>query len=159
MDTNARQVGRRPASHRMLKPALLRDPQRSRLMARVRQKGTTPELAVRTILTDLGVEYSTNVTDLPGSPDIVAAEAKRAVFVHGCFWHRHARCPACTTPKRNAAFWNNKFEQNTARDAKKMRQLRRIGFRILKVWECQLKREDKIARLTERLAKFFAVGI
>jgi DNA mismatch endonuclease (patch repair protein) len=123
------------------------------------QKGTTPELAVRTILTDLGVEYSTNVTDLPGSPDIVAAEAKRAVFVHGCFWHRHARCPACTTPKRNAAFWNNKFEQNTARDAKKMRQLRRIGFRILKVWECQLKREDKIARLTERLAKFFAVGI
>lgn len=134
------------------------DPQRSRLMGRVRQKGTTPELAVREIVCRLGIAYTANVKGLPGSPDIVDFLSKRAVYVHGCFWHRHSRCAACTTPKRNLAFWNEKFEKNLRRDARKTRQLRRSGFRVLTVWECQLKRADKLARLTKRLQKFFAAN-
>jgi DNA mismatch endonuclease (patch repair protein) len=124
-------------------------------MARVRQKGTSPELAVREILNRLGIEYSANAKTFPGSPDIVDIARKRAAFVHGCFWHRHTRCAACTTPTSNAAFWQEKFDRNVERDAKKVRQLRRLGFRVLTVWECQLKREDKLARLEKRLERFF----
>lgn len=125
-------------------------------MARVRQKGTSPELAVREILSRLGITYSTNVRELPGSPDIVDLRQARAVYVHGCFWHRHSGCAACTTPKRNSEFWEEKFERNVKRDARKVRQLRQIGFRVLTVWECQLKQEDKLARLEKRLERFFA---
>lgn len=77
------------------------------------------------------------------------------MFVHGCFWHRHARCTACTTPKRNAEFWGQKFDRNVERDAQKVRQLRRLGFKVLTVWECQTKNEGKLARLEVRLRKFF----
>lgn len=136
---------------------LVTDPARSALMARVRQRGTSPELRVREILSRLGVEYSTNVSGLPGSPDVVDAPGKRALFIHGCYWHRHARCAACTTPTRNAAFWAEKFERNVERDARKARQLRRLGFRLMTVWECQLKRADKLARLETRLERFFEV--
>jgi DNA mismatch endonuclease (patch repair protein) len=127
-------------------------------MARVRQKGTKPEIGVREILSRLGVEYSTNATDLPGSPDVVDRRGKRAVYVHGCFWHRHGGCVASTTPARNASFWNEKFQQNVQRDARKKRELRRLGFTIMTVWECQLKQEEKLARLKKRLRKFFGVG-
>jgi DNA mismatch endonuclease (patch repair protein) len=125
-------------------------------MARVRQKGTTPELAVREIISRLGMACSTNVKELPGSPDIVDVRRKKAVYVHGCFWHRHAGCAACTTPTRNAAFWAEKFERNVERDTRKAGQLRRLGFRVLTVWECQLKTEEKLGRLERRLARFFA---
>lgn len=157
-----KKLRRRPASGRSAfanahEAGLLTDPQRSALMARVRQKGTSPELAMREILSELGIEYSTNVKGLPGSPDMVDTGGKHAIYVHGCFWHRHARCAACTTPKQNATFWNEKFERNVERDARKIRQLRRMGFRVMTVWECQLKRGDKLARLEKRLAKFFAV--
>ena len=126
-------------------------------MARVRQKGTSPELVVREILSRLGIEYSTNVRALPGSPDIADIAGKRAIYVHGCFWHRHPRCKACTTPERNAAFWAEKFKRNVERDTRKVRQLRRLGFQVLTVWECQVKQEDKLARLEKRLERFFAV--
>lgn len=135
---------------------LVVDPRRSALMARVRRKGTSPELALREILSRQGVRYRTNVKGLPGSPDIVALAGKCAIYVHGCFWHRHARCSACTSPKRNAAFWNEKFEQNVRRDARKVRELRRLGFRVLIVWECQLKRPSKLERLKKRMERFFA---
>jgi DNA mismatch endonuclease (patch repair protein) len=136
---------------------LITDPVRSALMGRVRQKGTSPELSVREILSRLGVQYSTNVGGLPGSPDIVDVPGKRAIYIHGCYWHRHARCTACTTPKRNAGFWAEKFERNVERDARKVRQLRRLGYRVITVWECQLKQPDKLARLEKRLERFFEV--
>lgn len=138
---------------------LVTDPLRSALMARVRQKGTSPELVVREILSRFGVAYSANVEGLPGSPDIVDLTSMRAIYVHGCYWHRHARCAASTTPKRNARFWAEKFERNVKRDARKARQLRRLGFRVMTVWECQIKRADKLIRLEKRLAKFFEMDI
>lgn len=134
---------------------LVTDPVRSALMARVRQRGTRPELGVRDILSRLGVEFSTNVSGLPGSPDIVDVQGRRAIYIHGCYWHRHSRCAACTMPKRNAEFWAEKFERNIERDARKARQLRRLDFRVMTVWECQLKRADKLARLERRLVRFF----
>src|SRR5258708_29024306 len=108
-------------------------------MARVRQKGTEPELVVRAIVKRLGHQFSINGKGLPGSPDLFDRNRRLAVFVHGCFWHRHSRCRACTAPKSNAAFWQQKFEQNVARDGRKARQLRRLGYRVMTAWECQVK--------------------
>lgn len=132
------------------------DSARSALMARVRQKGTTPELTVGQILRRQGHRAKTNVRGLPGSPDFARVSAKRAVFVHGCFWHRHARCKGSTIPKRNADFWAEKFASNIARDRRKARQLRRLGYRVITVWECQLKSAAKLARLERRLDRFFS---
>lgn len=108
---------------------------RSQLMAAVRQRGTTPELAVRRCLRELGLRPEYNRSDLPGSPDLVVQSNSLVVFVHGCFWHRH-RCRYATTPKTNQQFWQAKFAQNKARDVRNRRALRRVGWRILVVWEC-----------------------
>ena len=80
-----------------------------------------------------------------------------AVFVHGCFWHRHRGCRACTTPKENAPFWAQKFADNVARDRRKATELRRLGFRVLTVWECQVKSEAKLVQLERKLGRFFGV--
>ncbi len=130
-------------------------PERSELMARVRRTGTTPELTVRALLDRSGVEFSTNAVGLPGSPDIQGKLGKRVLFVHGCFWHRHAGCRASTTPKSNRAFWAKKFADNLSRDRKKSRSLRRLDYRILVVWECELKSPKTLLRLQRRLERFF----
>ncbi len=130
-------------------------PERAALMARVRQAGTRPELAVRVIVRRLGHRFRTNGVGLPGSPDLYDTNRKRVVFVHGCFWHRHKKCAACTSPKNNHVFWQQKFQQNIIRDQRNVRKLRRLGFRVLTVWECQLKSRFKLARLERRLEDFF----
>lgn len=135
--------------------ALLTTPERSALFSRVRQKGTAPEVVVQKILTNLGHSYMTNVRDIPGSPDIVSAHRSRAIFVHGCYWHRHPGCPASSTPAQNAQFWKEKFEANVRRDRRKARQLRRLGYRVMTIWECQTKSSNKRARLERRIRRFF----
>src|SRR5262245_18976846 len=85
-------------------------------MARSRQSGTTPELVVRQIATSAGLSYRLRNRDLPGSPDLANRSNKWAVFVHGCFWHRHAGCRRATMPKRNPSFWSAKFVANVQRD-------------------------------------------
>jgi DNA mismatch endonuclease, patch repair protein len=129
--------------------------ERSRLMARVRQKGTAPELIVRDILKRQRQVFSANGRALPGSPDVYSSRKMLAVFVHGCFWHRHSRCKGCTTPQTNSAFWREKFKQNLQRDLRKTRQLRRMGYRVMTVWECQVKSPVKLLRLERRLERFF----
>src|SRR5215217_1871754 len=129
---------------------LVTTPERSALLGRVRQEHTAPELVVQDILTALGHEYMTNVRGIPGSPDIVAAGRPRAVFVHGCFWHRHPGCPASSTPTQNAEFWKEKFTINVRRDRRNARELRKLGYRVMVVWECQTKSADKRARLQRR---------
>lgn len=124
-------------------------------MSRVRQAGTAPEIVVRGLVSELGSPFSTNGRELPGSPDLYDGERKMAVFVHGCFWHRHKRCVACTSPKSNRRFWESKFEKNVARDVRNARALRRLGFRVLTVWECQVKTPTKLTRLKRRLETFF----
>jgi len=116
-------------------------------MSGIRGKDTKPELYVRSALHRAGLRFRLQAK-LPGRPDIVLAKYKAAVFVHGCFWHRHARCRFSTTPSSNATFWLNKFESNTLRDKRAKRQLRRLGWTVTVVWSCQLnpRRMTELAR-------------
>jgi DNA (cytosine-5)-methyltransferase 1 len=131
---------------------------RSRLMASVRQKGTNPELIVRRLARLLGLRIRTNGKNLPGSPDVFTMAPKRAVFVHGCFWHRHPACKAATMPKSNREFWEQKFKANLQRDRRKIRKLRSIGFRVMTIWECQVKSPTNLSRVTRKLLRFFETG-
>lgn len=126
------------------------DAETSERLARVRQKGTKPELIVRRTLWALGARYRIGNRDLPGSPDVANRARGWAVFVHGCFWHRHQGCKATTTPKRNRAFWEAKFTRNVERDRRAIHQLHERGFRVLVVWECEAR--EPHATLRERLA-------
>ena len=121
-------------------------------MARVRGKDTGPELAVRRLLHAMGYRFRLHRRDLPGTPDIVLVARRKVVFVHGCFWHRHAGCKAASTPHARRAFWEAKFARNIARDAAKAEALTAQGWDLLVLWECELKdREALTARLREYL--------
>ncbi len=112
--------------------------ERSRLLGRVRQTRTKPEERVAKILRDLGIGYRRNVRGLPGSPDFANKTRRFAIFVNGCFWHNHRGCKRATVPKNNRAFWSAKFAANRKRDADRIRELRRRGFRVVVVWECEV---------------------
>ncbi len=120
-------------------------------MAGIRRKDTKPELVVRRILHRLGHRYRVNNRDLPGSPDIANRVRRWAVFVHGCYWHRHPGCSRSTTPKRNAAFWLAKFEANVARDARTQHALVELGYHVVTVWECETEDEAGLARSLQTL--------
>ena len=128
------------------------DPARSELMRRVRGKDTTPERAVRRVAHALGYRFRLHRRDLPGTPDLVFPRLRRAIFVHGCFWHRHEGCARTTTPKTRAAYWREKFEQNIRRDRRNLAALRRLGWSVLVVWECQtFERTELLATLSRFL--------
>jgi DNA mismatch endonuclease (patch repair protein) len=107
-------------------------------MARVRGKDTNPERTVRRALTSLRVRYRLNSTNIPGKPDIVFKTRARVIFVHGCFWHQHAKCRRAKLPATKHAFWSRKLSGNVRRDKKIARQLRAAGWKVLILWECQL---------------------
>lgn len=113
------------------------DPVRSRIMRAVGQKHTKPEMTVRRMLHALGYRFRVQRRELPGSPDIVLPKYKTAIFVHGCFWHRHSGCKNATTPKTRMPFWTEKFTRNVARDREKESALRVMGWQVLVVWECE----------------------
>ncbi len=121
---------------------------RSWLMSRVRHSGTKPEQVVSSILHKMGFRFRLNRKDLPGTPDIVLPKYRIAIFVHGCFWHRHPNCSKATTPKQNADFWKEKFERNMIRDAQKVNALEALGWRVRIVWECET---SNAKELTDRL--------
>ncbi|MCL4742529.1 MAG: DNA mismatch endonuclease Vsr [Phycisphaerales bacterium] len=134
-------------------PDRLSQSQRSELMARIKGRDTMPEQIVRGILRQHRVNYRSHVTSLPGSPDIVIDAAKTVIFVHGCFWHRHS-CPRGEScPATRTAFWQTKFARNTRRDRQAARVLRRSGWSVVTVWECQTARAKR-PRLTLRLRRF-----
>ncbi len=114
--------------------------QRSRMMSSIRGKNTQPELALRKALFYAGFRYRLHQRKLPGSPDLVFPKYRAALFVHGCFWHRHEGCRYTTMPKTNVAFWTLKFEGNVDRDMRSVAALRDAGWRVAVVWECALKR-------------------
>ena len=119
-------------------------------MARVKGRNTTPELIVRRMLHALGYRYRLHRKNLPGKPDITFGPRRKAIFIHGCFWHGH-RCPRGRLPKSNLAFWTNKIAKNKLRDRRNVRQLRTAGWEVLSIWQCQLK--DALA-VRDRIVDF-----
>lgn len=112
---------------------------RSRMMSGIKGKNTKPELLLRSALHKLGFRFRIQRKDLPGKPDIVLPKYKTIIFVHGCFWHRHLGCKYAYTPKSNIEFWTNKLEGNVIRDRLTEKALEEMGWRILIVWECEVK--------------------
>lgn len=110
---------------------------RSLMMSRIRGKNTNAEIAVRKAATSLGYRYRLNRRDLPGTPDLVFPRLKTVIFVHGCFWHRHAGCKYSYTPKSRIEFWTKKFQDNVARDDRVKGELERLGWHVVVIWECQ----------------------
>lgn len=123
---------------------------RAWIMSRVKGGNTKPELAVRSMIHRMGFRYRLYRKDLPGCPDIVLPKHKKVVFVHGCFWHGHKKCNRSKRPTSNIRFWNEKLDGNIERDRKIHRQLRRLGWKSLVVWQCELKRPELVQRRLER---------
>jgi DNA mismatch endonuclease (patch repair protein) len=121
-------------------------------MAKVRSRDTRPEMIVRRAAHALGYRYRLHVRALPGCPDMVFPARRAVVFVHGCFWHRHACAMGDRTPKSRAKFWRNKLEGNRLRDRRHHRKLRSAGWRVMVVWECDALRD--IDRVVRRLQRF-----
>jgi len=118
---------------------------RSKIMASVRQKGTGPELIVRSLLHRMGFRFRLHRKDLPGTPDIVLPKYRAALFVHGCFWHQHPGCPKSRRPASNTEYWNRKLDENIERDRLKSDELKRSGWRVLVVWQCETKNLKALA--------------
>ncbi|AVO48907.1 very short patch repair endonuclease [Melaminivora suipulveris] len=113
--------------------------ERSERMRRIRAKNTVPEMVVRGFVHALGFRYRLHDKNLPGCPDLVFPARHKVILVHGCFWHRHNRCPLARLPKSRLDFWLPKLEGNKRRDALKLRQLSRLGWKSLVIWECELR--------------------
>ena len=132
---------------------------RSWNMSQIRSKDTKPELIVRSMLHRYGYRFTVNGPrnkKLPGKPDIVLPKYRTVIFVHGCFWHRHKGCKYAYTPKSRADFWRNKFDSNVARDRKSHMFLRKLQWKVVVVWECQLRTDS--TRLGRRLAEVLSRG-
>ena len=114
--------------------------QRSYNMSRIRGKDTGIEIAVRRYLFSRGYRYRKNDPRYPGKPDIVLPKYKTVIFIHGCFWHRHEGCRYATTPKTRVEFWESKFRKNVANDKKHQEELEAAGWKVITVWECELKK-------------------
>lgn len=124
-------------------------------MSRVRGRDTKPELIVRRLLHALGYRFRLHARDLPGRPDIVFRSRRAAIFVHGCFWHRHPdlECRLARLPRSRLDFWVPKLEGNRARDLANIDELRRLGWRVLLVWECELKDREQLGNKLRRFVE------
>lgn len=126
---------------------------RSALMARIRSSGTKPEELVHRLARRLRRSFATHPKRLPGRPDLAFFKLKRAVFVHGCFWHQHQSCSRSNIPKSKVDYWGPKLEGNVLRDRRAVRALRRLGWDVLVVWECECKSPDRVSK---KLSRFLA---
>lgn len=128
-------------------------PERSALMAKIRGRDTRPEIFVRKLLHRGGYRFRLHAGDLPGRPDIVFRSRRKAIFVHGCFWHHHEGCKQATVPKTRTAYWKEKFKANQKRDVASVSALEEMGWKVMVVWECEISSGDTHG-LFERLASF-----
>ena len=126
--------------------------ERSRIMAAVKSKDTTPELSVRRLVHSLGYRFRLHVRTLPGTPDLVFPRLRKAINVNGCFWHLHG-CARCRMPSSRRDYWTEKLRRNAARDKRTQRELRRNGWRVLVLWECQVMPASH-ERIRKRIAAF-----
>ena len=122
-------------------------------MGRIRGRDTAPERAVRSIVHQLGYRFRLHRAGLPGRPDLVLSRLRTVILVHGCFWHRHRRCKYAYVPKSNLAFWEAKFVKNHLRDKQVRRLLKKDGWRIIVVWECET---SNLVELSGRLQTVLA---
>ena len=131
---------------------------RSQIMSRVRGRDTRPEILVRRALRERGIGYRLQARDLPGSPDVVMRGRGLAIFVHGCFWHRHEGCRLCSTPKSNVEFWSAKFVRNVERDARDLQRLQDAGWNVVVVWECETRSTAGMGDAMDRIVSLAGQG-
>ena len=132
--------------------------QRSFNMSQIRNKNTKPEELVRKYLFSQGFRYRKNDTRFPGKPDIVLPKYRTAIFVNGCFWHKHD-CPRFVWPSSNQEYWIPKIQRNVDRDQRNISELRNLGWNVIVIWECELKkavRDERLHRLAEEILQHFA---
>lgn len=135
------------------------DPEtRSRMMAGIKGRDTRPELIVRRYLHAAGLRFRLGGCGLPGRPDVVLPARRVAVFVHGCFWHRHPGCRYATTPHARAEFWSRKFDANVRRDAHSVAALVEMGWTPATIWECETRSVDALDRLFWRIVAHDRIG-
>lgn len=129
---------------------------RSEIMSRIRSSGMKPEMIVRRMTHAMGYRYRLHYKKLPGTPDLVFPSRHKAIFVHGCFWHRHSdpSCKKARMPKSNRDYWVSKFERNVVRDAESLSCLVEMGWSVLVIWECEIEAEGEA--LAERIAAFLS---
>lgn len=125
--------------------------QRSFNMSQIRDKNTKPEIIIRSIVHGLGFRYCLHNNKLPGKPDIALPRHKKIIFVHGCFWHIHNCKYGKVKPATNVKFWQTKRQSNVARDKKNLKALKNLGWKVLVIWECQIKKPEK---LLNKISKF-----
>lgn len=127
--------------------------ERSALMAKVRSRDTKPEMMVRRMVFRMGYRYRLHRRDLPGAPDLVFGGQRKVIFVHGCFWHQHPGCRGARAPSSRTIYWGPKLAGNVKRDQLNRRLLRRAGWSVLIVWECELR---SLSKLERRISRFLA---
>jgi DNA mismatch endonuclease, patch repair protein len=131
-------------------PRRAREPlTRSQVMARIRSRDTKPEVLTRSAVHVRGIRFRTHVGDLPGKPDLANKSRRWVIFVHGCFWHAHTGCRLASSPKSNTSYWIEKLARNQARDAEKIAALKAQGFRVLVIWECDVRAGERMNRLLD----------
>ncbi|MHB8753853.1 MAG: very short patch repair endonuclease [Candidatus Acidiferrales bacterium] len=128
---------------------------RSENMRQIKSKGMKPEMVVRRLAHSLGYRYRLHTQSLPGKPDLVFPRLKKIIDVRGCFWHQHGRCTDSHIPNSRKSYWAPKLESNVRRDTRNVRLLRRLGWRVLIIWECQTGRSRQ-TKLENKIARFLA---
>ena len=131
--------------------------ERSERMSRIRGKNSVAEMRLRRLIHGMGFRYRLHVKTLPGTPDLVFPSRMAVIFMHGCFWHRHQDCRLARMPKSRVAFWREKLEANKRRDEENVRQLNELGWRVLVIWECQMKEKD-LNEVSNMVRRFLADG-
>ena len=131
--------------------------ERSERMSRIRGKDSASEMRLRRMIHGMGFRYRLHVKTLPGTPDLVFPARKAVIFMHGCFWHRHQDCRLARMPKSRVAYWREKLEANKRRDDENVRRLNELGWRVLVVWECQIKEKD-LNEISNVVRRFLADG-
>ena len=127
---------------------------RSANMSRIKSKDTKPEMLIRRMLHRLGYRYSLHRRDLPGAPDLVFPSRRKVVLIHGCFWHQHKRCIDGRLPKSREEYWLPKLLRNVERDRQNVSKLRRCGWKVMKVWECEVMGDSE--RAMRKISRFLA---
>jgi len=125
---------------------------RRKVMRAIKSKNTKPEMAVRRLVHGMGYRYRLHRKDLPGKPDLTFGPRNKAIFVHGCFWHQHPGCRDARMPATRLDYWEPKLTANVVRDARNLRLLRRLGWSVAVVWECQV--ESDVSAVGRRLQRF-----